>query len=145
MVFYLPIDISGFTLELVTLFSALVLVLLSWICLFVTTLRSHANTPVIKNSSTLIRNNKYGFNQPFVRVIVPARNEEENIEKCLLSVLTQEYNNFEVVAVDDDSEDQTLEIMKCIKSKQEFSKKLRIISLSSKEDGWTGKTWASQH
>jgi cellulose synthase/poly-beta-1,6-N-acetylglucosamine synthase-like glycosyltransferase len=35
--------------------------------------------------------------------------------------------------------------MKCIKSKQEFSKKLRIISLSSKEDGWTGKTWASQH
>jgi glycosyltransferase involved in cell wall biosynthesis len=56
----------------------------------------------------------------------------------------QEYPNFEVVAVDDNSDDQTLKIMKDICSKQAFSKKLKVVSLSSKPDGWTGKTWASQ-
>jgi chlorobactene glucosyltransferase len=144
MDFFLPIDFSGLKFEMYMLFSALVLVLLSWVCLFITTLRSHANTPAIRNSSNLNKNKKFSFNQPFVSIIVPARNEEDNIEKCLLSVLTQEYSNFEVIAVDDSSEDQTLGIMKYIKSKQEFGKKLKIISLSTKEDGWTGKTWASQ-
>lgn len=144
MDFFLPIDFSALKFELYMLFSVLALILLSWICLFITTLRSHVNTPIIKNSSNLIKDKKFSFNQPFVSVIVPARNEEDNIEKCLLSVLNQEYSNFEVVAVDDGSEDQTLEIMKRIKSKQEFSKKLKIISLSTKEEGWTGKTWASQ-
>jgi glycosyltransferase involved in cell wall biosynthesis len=56
----------------------------------------------------------------------------------------QTYSNFEVVAVDDNSEDRTLEIMKYIKSKQEFSEKLKIISLPTKPEDWMGKTWASQ-
>jgi cellulose synthase/poly-beta-1,6-N-acetylglucosamine synthase-like glycosyltransferase len=34
--------------------------------------------------------------------------------------------------------------MKDICSKQGFSKKLKVLSLSAKPDGWTGKTWASQ-
>ena len=98
---------------------------------------------MIKNRSNIIHD-KILFNQPFVSVIVPARNEEDNIEKCLLSVLMQDYSNFEVVTVDDNSEDRTLEIMKSIRSKQEFSEKLKVISLSAKPDDWMGKTWASQ-
>jgi glycosyltransferase involved in cell wall biosynthesis len=102
------------------------------------------NTPIIRNSLNILENKKLSFNQPFVSVIVPARNEEDNIEKCLLSILVQEYPNFEVVVVDDNSEDRTLEIMKDICSKQEFNKKLKVISLSAKPDDWMGKTWASQ-
>jgi cellulose synthase/poly-beta-1,6-N-acetylglucosamine synthase-like glycosyltransferase len=56
----------------------------------------------------------------------------------------QNYSNFEVVAVDDNSEDTTLELMKHVKSKQEFSEKLKIISLPAKPEDWMGKTWASQ-
>lgn len=126
------------------LLAAVVLVLLSWVCLFIKALRSHVNTPLITNRSNMIENKKLHINKPFVSVIIPARNEEDNIEKCLLSVLTQDYSNFEVVAVDDNSEDRTLEIMKGIKSKQAFSEKLKVISLSAKPYGWTGKTWASQ-
>src|SRR3712207_7177074 len=55
---------------------------------------------------------------------------------------SQNYSNFEVVVVDDNSEDRTLEIMKNIKSKQEFSEKLKIISLPTKPEDWMGKTWA---
>src|SRR3712207_246885 len=57
---------------------------------------------------------------------------------------SQNYSNFEVVVVDDNSEDRTLDIMKSIKSKQEFSEKLKIISLPAKPEDWMGKTWASQ-
>lgn len=67
-----------------------------------------------------------------VSVIIPARNEEKNIEKCLLSVLNQHYEQgrFEVILIDDHSEDNTLAIAQQIA--QSYSQ-LRIISLS--EDG----------
>jgi chlorobactene glucosyltransferase len=139
------IDFSSSGFELYVLFAAFVLVLLSWIWLFIRSIHSHMNTPIIKNSPNIIIENKqHNFNRPFVSVIVPARNEEDNIGKCLLSILTQEYPNFEVVAIDDNSDDRTLKIMKDICSKQGFSKKLKVVSLSAKPDGWTGKTWASQ-
>ena len=89
-------------------------------------------------------------NFPFVSVIVPARNEEKYIERCLLSLLSQDYPNFEIIAVDDNSSDNTLKIMKDIKNKTKkkntglLPDKLKIISLKSKPDGWTGKTWASE-
>jgi chlorobactene glucosyltransferase len=35
--------------------------------------------------------------QPFVSILVPARNEEKVIEKCVTSLLNQDYNNFEVI------------------------------------------------
>ena len=145
MVLFSAIDLSSSGFELYMLLAAFVLVLLSWIWLFIRSLHSHMNTPIIKNSPNIvIENRKHNFNRPFVSVIVPARNEEDNIGKCLLSILTQEYSNFEVVAIDDNSEDRTLKIMKDICSKQGFSKKLKVVSLSAKPDGWTGKTWASQ-
>src|SRR5690349_20945817 len=40
---------------------------------------------------------------PTVSVIVPARNEEENIRRCVQSLLEQDYEHFEVIAVDDGS------------------------------------------
>ncbi len=127
MVLFSAIDFSSSGFELYMLLAALVLVLLSWIWLFIRSVHSHMNTPIIKNSPNIvIENRKHNFNRPFVSVIVPARNEEDNIEKCLLSILTQEYSNFEVVAVDDNSDDKTLEIMKGLKSRQAFSKKLKL-------------------
>lgn len=144
MLLVLPMDFSGSSFDLYMLLAALMLVLLSWAYLFFKALDSYRKTPLIKKNRSNMIHNKLRFNHPFVSVIVPARNEEDNIEKCLLSVLMQDYPNFEVVAVDDNSEDRTLEIMKGIESKQKFSEKLKVISLSAKPDGWMGKTWASQ-
>lgn len=83
---------------------------------------------------------------PFVSVIVPARNEQDNIERCILSLLGQNYPNFEVIAIDDNSTDNTLDIMQNIKSREKKLKATRflILSLTDKPDDWTGKTWASQ-
>jgi chlorobactene glucosyltransferase len=48
-----------------------------------------------------------GTSQPMVSVLVPARNEQTNIESCVRSLLAQDYPNYEVIALDDDSTDAT--------------------------------------
>lgn len=48
---------------------------------------------------------------PRVSIVVPARNEEAEIEKALRSLLALDYDNYEVIAVNDRSTDRTGEIM----------------------------------
>ena len=47
---------------------------------------------------------------PKVSVILPARNEEKYIAKCLDSLINQSYPNFEIVVINDSSCDRTGEI-----------------------------------
>src|SRR5581483_8278732 len=48
---------------------------------------------------------------PLVSVIVPARNEERNIQRCVTSLLEQDYPAYEVIVVDDASSDDTATIL----------------------------------
>ena len=102
------------------------------------------------NNIDSINNNYFShpFPLPFVSVIVPARNEEREIERCLDSILNQNYPLFEVIAIDDSSSDSTLEKMKKIKEKMpELTEKLTILSnvdYDKKPDDWCGKTWVSE-
>lgn len=57
---------------------------------------------------------------PKVSVIVPAYNEEEVIGDCIKSLLEQNYENIEIIFVDDGSTDKTLEIVKSFKSVKVF-------------------------
>lgn len=53
------------------------------------------------------RAQRIGADAPTVSVLVPARNEALNIEACIRSLLAQDYPNYEVIALDDDSTDAT--------------------------------------
>ncbi len=94
--------------------------------------------------------NTFAADMPFVSIVVPARNEEKHIERCLISLLSQDYPNFEVIAIDDNSTDSTLKIMNDIKNNQKKTlansqtEKLKILSVKGKPENWAGKTWASQ-
>ena len=99
--------------------------------------------------STILKNS----NLPFVSIVIPARNEEKYIDRCIKSLLNQDYPRFEIIVIDDNSTDGTSKILKNIKdnksSKAEAEStlsidRLKIITLKDKPDGWTGKTWASQ-
>ncbi|EGW38474.1 glycosyltransferase family 2 protein [Desulfosporosinus sp. OT] len=50
----------------------------------------------------------------FVSVIMPAYNAEKYIEKAINSVLNQSYDQFELIVIDDGSEDNTAEIIKAM-------------------------------
>src|SRR3989338_1702529 len=76
---------------------------------------------------------------PKVSIILPARNEEEFIGKCLYSLIKHDYTNYEIIVVDDSSDDATSKII------SEYAKKnSKIISVSAqiKPDRWMGKNWA---
>src|SRR5579859_4324480 len=55
---------------------------------------------------------------PRVSIIVPARNEEESIEQALNTLLALDYDNYEIIAVNDRSTDSTGEIMERIAERQ---------------------------
>jgi chlorobactene glucosyltransferase len=76
---------------------------------------------------------------PFVSVIVPARNEIRYLRRCLVSILSQNYTNLEVIVVDDCSSDDTPKIATSIQDSR-----LKIINLKETPSGWSGKSWASQ-
>lgn len=77
-------------------------------------------------------------NNPSVSVIIPARNEEAVIEACLQAVLTQDYSNFKVTIVDDNSTDKTSQIIEKMATK--YPHKLRVVTGQKLTDGWTGKS-----
>ncbi|MBZ5703770.1 MAG: glycosyltransferase family 2 protein [Acidobacteriia bacterium] len=79
---------------------------------------------------------------PRVSIIVPARNEEEEIEPALTRLLTLDYDNYEVIAVDDRSTDRTGEIMDRIAASPEAHGCLKVIHIDSLPTGWLGKTHA---
>lgn len=76
---------------------------------------------------------------PRLSVIVPARNEERQIEECVRSLLAQRYPDFEVVVVDDRSEDRTAEILARIAREDP---RLKIVRGEPLPEGWVGKPWA---
>ncbi|MGC8775521.1 MAG: hydroxychlorobactene glucosyltransferase CruC [Chlorobaculum sp.] len=81
--------------------------------------------------------------RPKVSLLVPARNEELNIEECVTSLLGQRYPDFEVIVLDDHSGDSTLETLRRIAATPS-GVKLRILEGRELPEGWHGKAWACQ-
>jgi glycosyltransferase involved in cell wall biosynthesis len=79
---------------------------------------------------------------PRVSIIVPARNEEEHIEPALRTLLELDYDNYEVIAVNDRSTDRTGEVMDRIASTPEATGRLKIIHVAELPPGWLGKVHA---
>ena len=76
---------------------------------------------------------------PKVSIILPARNEEEFIGKCLQSLIKQDYKNYEIIVIDDSSEDSTPDIISRYAKKES---KIIPVCARPKPDGWMGKNWA---
>jgi chlorobactene glucosyltransferase len=74
-----------------------------------------------------------------VSILVPARNEEQNIQKCIQSLLDQDYPLFEILVLDDQSSDNTPVILKQMESRNPG---LKIISGEQSPENMAGKNWA---
>ena len=78
---------------------------------------------------------------PRVSIIVPARNEEADIEATLTRLLSLDYDNFEIIAVDDRSIDRTGEIMERVTAGFPLGR-LQVIRIGELPSGWMGKPHA---
>jgi len=76
---------------------------------------------------------------PLVSVIVPARDEARNVERCLRSVLATRWPRLEVILVDDHSTDGTDELARRI---ARDDARLRVLDDPDLPPGWFGKQWA---
>ncbi len=76
---------------------------------------------------------------PLVSVVVPARNEALNIERCIKSILSTTYPRVEVIVVDDHSTDATAAIVRELARGEE---RLRLVQNEPLPPGWFGKQWA---
>jgi chlorobactene glucosyltransferase len=72
---------------------------------------------------------------PLVSIIIPTRNEEGNIKNCLDSLISLDYPNYEIIIVDGNSEDKTLEIAAKYAN-------VRIFDEPPLPAKWVGKPWA---
>lgn len=76
---------------------------------------------------------------PRVSVLLPVRNEELNVEPAVRLLLGQEYPDFEVVVLDDESDDGTPAILQRLEGRDV---RLRVIRGGPLPEGWLGKLWA---
>jgi glycosyltransferase involved in cell wall biosynthesis len=79
---------------------------------------------------------------PRVSIIVPARNEGDNIEPTLVRLLALDYDNYEIIAVDDRSTDQTGAVMDRVAAASRAPQILKVIHVEELPPGWMGKTHA---
>jgi GT2 family glycosyltransferase len=77
---------------------------------------------------------------PSITVIVPARDEEVAVRACLESLLSQDYGNLRIIAVDDRSTDETGAIMDGLAARNQ--EKLRTLHVRELPAGWLGKSHA---
>ena len=76
---------------------------------------------------------------PLVSIMVPARDEEANIETCLKSLQAQDYPNFEILVLDDHSSDDTAAIVARLAAQD---KRIKLFQSESLPEGWAGKPFA---
>lgn len=79
---------------------------------------------------------------PLVSIVVPARNEAGNIERCVRSILSSSYPHIEVIIVDDHSTDGTGDLARAIATEDP---RVHIVENSLLPAGWFGKQWACQN
>lgn len=77
----------------------------------------HKKRKLRKNPQVLNENYK-----PFVTIMVPAHNEAAVIEQTVENIMQLDYPNFEVIIIDDRSEDNTAEVMKALEYKHAIVK-----------------------
>ena len=75
--------------------------------------------------------------EPLVSILIPCHNEEECIEQTIQYLEHQEYENFEIIAINDASTDNTLKILKKLQKKMP---NLRILNMSSNQGKGMGLT-----
>ncbi|MDX1587129.1 MAG: glycosyltransferase [Balneolaceae bacterium] len=120
-------DLSAYIIAGYSILAGLV-----WIFGFAFIVKQHYSVPRISEV-----NAPEPESYPSLSILVPACNEEDNVEPALRSLLEQDYPDLEILAIDDRSEDKTGEIIDRLSKK--FNN-LKAIHIQNLPEDWVGKT-----
>jgi chlorobactene glucosyltransferase len=109
---------------------------LPWIALVAYVLFRVREPPPLPSAAAIGRHAR----RPSVTVVVPARNEAHNLGACLDSLAGSDYPDFEIVVVDDRSEDGTRAVARA--AVPGHARRLHVVDGAALPDGWFGKQWA---
>jgi len=73
---------------------------------------------------------------PYISICLPAYNMKKYIEKAIMSILNQSFQNFEIIIVNDNSKDKTLEIIKKLQLKDD---RIKLINHSNNSGVYTSR------
>ena len=93
----------------------------------------------ILNSITIIRPRAQRSQNLSFSLLVPCRNEAENVTELVASLSALDHPNFEVIFIDDNSTDSTGDLLQQAISGRAS---LKVVSAAQLPDGWMGKPWA---
>lgn len=110
------------------------LIALFWVVQGTRAVRGMARLPTL-DDAPLLEDERY----PRVSILVAARNEAAKLPAALITLLTQDYPNYEVIMVNDRSQDETPQILDEFDQKHEH---LTVTHLSRLPPGWLGKPYA---
>lgn len=86
--------------------------------------------------------NRKPAGSPRVSIVVPARNEEDHIEQTLVQLLQLDYDNYEVIAINDRSTDRTGDVMDRVALNPKAYGRLRVMHITELPPNWLGKPHA---
>ena len=122
-----------FDIFIYAVIAILIVICATWVFLIKSMMDSFKLTPYLDKFENKSKSN------PKVSIILPARNEENFIGNCLDSLIKQDYQNYEIIVIDDSSDDSTWKI---ISEYAKMNSNIVPVSAKPKPDGWVGKNWA---
>jgi cellulose synthase/poly-beta-1,6-N-acetylglucosamine synthase-like glycosyltransferase len=93
----------------------------------------------IFNSITIVRPRAQGSQNLSFSILVPCRNEAENVSELVSTLGALDHPRYEVIFIDDNSTDGTGELLRQAITNRPY---MKVISAAPLSDGWMGKPWA---
>lgn len=113
------------------------MIYIAWFILFFTSIQLLvAAANLIFNQSLA---NKQLLGNPLVSVLIPARDEENNIGNILNDLQNQQYKNIEIIVFNDQSTDKTEKI---VNEMALDDNRIKLITSDGLPEGWLGKNYA---
>jgi cellulose synthase/poly-beta-1,6-N-acetylglucosamine synthase-like glycosyltransferase len=93
------------------------------------------------NAFSIRRATESGSTLKSFSLLIPCRNEDENIEDLVANLAALSHPQHEIIFINDNSSDQTFQLLTAATSK---ISKMRVIDAPPLPSGWMGKPWALQ-
>lgn len=113
-----------------------------WLGLAIFWLWNFAGFAILSPATAAQQRGNFPERWPKVSILVPARNEEAALPACLESLARLDYDDYEVIVVDDGSQDNTGAIADEWASRPEFAGRMNVIHNRELPAGWSGKVHA---